>query len=143
MGRRFLVASDDESVSDWEPVVVLAESTEEAIDRYLRVVYSQDPSFRANVLELTVNCSFVEQFFLATPEASSQFDTTGRVDYDLDVVKSRVRKFFSDRPEIGEKFVRYMDTRDASHLDEEVFEFISAADPSGIVALDIDEIRHL
>jgi hypothetical protein len=36
-----------------------------------------------------------------------------------------------------------MDTRDESHVGDEVFEFISAADPSGIVALDIDEIRQL
>lgn len=143
MNRRFLVASDDEPVSDWEPVVVLAGSKEEAIDRYLRIEYSKDPIFRENVLQLTINGSFVEKFFIATPEDDHSFETTGRVEYDMDVVKSRIRVFFSERPDLGERFVRYMDTQDASHVDEEVFEFISAADPGGIVALDIDGIRQV
>lgn len=143
MNRRFLVASDDDSVSDWEPVVVLAGSKEEAIDRYLRIEYSKNPIFRENVLDLSINCSFVEKFFLTTSAENHSFKATGQVDYDLDIVKSRVRAYFSERPDLGEKFVLYVDTRDASHVDEEVFEFISAADPGGIVALDIDEIRQV
>lgn len=143
MNKRFLVASDDESVSEWEPVVVLAESKEAAIDRYLRVEYSKDSIFREGVLSLTLNMSFLEKFFIVTPEDGERFDRTGEVDYDLDVVKARVREFFDVRADLGEKFVRYMDTRDESHVSDEVFEFISAADPCGIVALDIDEIRQL
>lgn len=132
--QALLVASDDEPVSAWEPVVVVAESKEEAIDRYQRVEYSKDQCFRDGVLALTVNCSFLEKFFIASPSDILGFEATGKVDFDLDIVKARVRHFFGARPDIGEKFVRYMDTHDTSYVDEEVFEFISAADPSGIVA---------
>lgn len=143
MSKRFLVASDDEPVSAWEPVVVFAECEEEAIDQYLRVVYSKDRCFRDSVLALTINCSFIEKFFIVSPSDIQSFESTGKVDYDWDVVKARVRRFFEARPDLGEQFVRYMDTQDTSCINEEVFEFISAADPSGIVALDIDEIRQL
>lgn len=143
MKKRFLVASDDEPVSAWEPVIVFADDKEGAIDRYLRGVYSKDPIFRQSVLDLSINGSFVEKFFIVSPADEHSFDTTGLVDYDLDLVKARVMAFFSERPELGESFVQYMDTRDDAHLTEEVFEFISTADATGIVALDMEEIRHL
>jgi hypothetical protein len=143
MMNSYLIASDDDSVSHWEPVVVSAASQDDAIDRYLRLEYSKDPIFRESVLDLAINCSFLEQFFIFSPADKQSFDTTGKVDYDLEVVKGRVMAFFSKRPELGERFIRYMDTQDPEHVSAEVFEYISAADRTGIVALDIAEIRKL
>ena len=143
MVREFLVASTDESLSDWEPLIVLADNKEGAIDRYLRIEYSKDPVFRENVLNLSINGSFIEKFFVMSEAENLRFETIGQVEYDLDAVKSRIRVFFSQRPDVGERFLRYMDTRDESCIDEEVFEFISAADVSGIVALDLEKIRRL
>lgn len=143
MAREFLVASSDESLSDWAPVIVLANSMDGAIDRYLRREYSKDPIFRDSVLDLSVNGSFVEKFFVMSDAENHNFETTGHVAYDLDTVKARVRVFFSERPDLGERFVSYMDTRDESYIGDEVFEFISATDASGIVALDLDEIRRI
>lgn len=95
------------------------------------------------MLDLTIDGSFLEQFFFSTPNENRSYESTGKVNVDLDTVKSRVRSFFSERPDLGIRFVSYMDTRDATLIDEEVFQFISSADPSGIVALDMDELRQL
>lgn len=142
MSKRFLVASEDEPVSAWAPAIVVADNKEGAIDRYLRVEYSKDPIFRQNVLELSINGSFVEKFFIVSAADNYSFDTTGRVDYDLDVVRARIMKFFRERTDLGQRFVRYLDTRDVSQLNDEVFEFISATDATGIVAIDLEEIRQ-
>lgn len=143
MTKRFLVASDDEPVSAWEPVVVSAESKEEAIDRYLRIAYSKDPVFRDGVMSLTINDSFLEQFFIVTRSDEEKHVSMDKGKNDLNLVKARVRSFFFNRPDLGEKYVRYMDTRDTSLVDDDLFEFISAADPGGIIALDIDDMRQL
>lgn len=141
MKKRYLVASADESVSDWAPMIVLAEHKAEAIDRYLRLEYSRDPIFRQSVL--SPDGSFIEKFIIVSPADNHSFETTGRVEYNPDIVRSRVMAYFDERTDLGERFVRYMETRDALHLNEELFEFISATDPDGIVALALDEIRQL
>ena len=46
INSRFLVGSTDEPISAWEPVVVVASSKAEAIDRFLRKDYSTDATFR-------------------------------------------------------------------------------------------------
>jgi len=143
MTKQYLVASSDEGLKTWPPFIVEVDSPDQAIDKFLRQIYSKDPDFREFVCDMSINCSFIERFFIATSAEKRQFDETGRVDYDLKVIAKRVRKFFARRPELGEKFLRYMDTRDESELDDEVFEFISAADPSGILAFDIESIPRL
>lgn len=144
MNRRFLVASDDEPVSAWEPLIVTAHDKDAAIDRYLRFEYSKDPVFREGVLELTINGPFLSKFFFTCPSDDIEyFEKTGEVTFDLATVKSRVSSYFSTRPDLGEQFLRYMDTQDLVHVTDEVFEFISVSDPSGIVAMDLDEIRQL
>jgi hypothetical protein len=143
MKRKYLVASDDEPISAWEPVIVLADNKLDALERYLRVVYSKDPIFRQSVLDLSSNGSFLEKFFIVSPEGNEAFEKTGQLEYDLTTIKSRVMLFFSERPDLGDRFVSYMDTRDVSHMIQEVFEFISASDPTGLIALDMEEIRHL
>lgn len=143
MIKQYLVASSDEGLKTWPPFIVEADRSDQAIDKFLRQVYSKDPEFRDFVLDMSINCSFIERFFIATGAEKTQFDETGRVDYDLKVIAKRVRKFFTKRPDLGEKFLSYMDTRNESELDDDVFEFISAADPSGILAFDIEAIPRL
>lgn len=142
MDRRFLVASDDEPVSAWPPAIVRADDEDGAIDRYLRMEYSKDPIFRQSVLELSINGSFIEKFFIVSVEENRSFETTGRVKFDLHLIIGQVMAFFSTRPDLGEKYVHYMESRDVSHLNDEVFEFIAASDATGIVALDLDEMRQ-
>lgn len=143
MTKQYLVASSDEGLKTWPPFIAEADCSDQAIDKFLRQVYSKDPDFRDFVLDMSVNCSFIERFFIATDAEKTQFDETGRVDYDLKVIAERVRNFFAKRPDLATKFLRYMDTRDESELDDDTFEFISAADPSGVLALDIESISRL
>lgn len=143
MKRKYLVASDDEPVSAWPPAIVLADNKHEAIDRYLRVEYSKDPIFRQSVLDLSISGSFLEKFFIVSSAENRVFEATGQLVYDLNVIKSRVKEFFSERPDLGDRFVRYMDSQDESHITQDVFEFISAADANGLVALDLEEIPEL
>ncbi|NIA54754.1 hypothetical protein HAV22_14030 [Massilia sp. TW-1] len=143
MNKQYLVASSEEGLETWPPFVVEANSPEQAIDKFLRQIYSKDPGFQEFVQDMSINCSFIERFFIATDAEKAQFDQSGRVDYDLEVIAKRVRDFFVNAPDLGEKFLRYMDTRDENELDDSVFEFISAADPRGVLALALDSIPRL
>lgn len=143
MTKQYLVTSLDEGLKTWPPFIVEVDSPEEAIDKFLRQVYSRDSDFREFVRDMSVNCSFIERFFLVTEAEKKEYDRTGKIDYDFDVISQRVRKFFSKRPDLGNRFLRYMETREECLLDDELFEFISASDPSGILALDIESIPRL
>lgn len=143
MTKQYLVASLDEGLKTWPPYIVEVNSPEQAVDKFLRQVYSKDAGFREFVLDMSMNCSFIERFFIATDVEKKQFDETGRVDYDLKVIAERIRVFFKKSPDLGEKFLRYMDSRNESEMDDSVFEFISAADTSGVLALDIESIPRL
>lgn len=144
--KRFLLCSTDEPVVRWQPVAVAAETQDRAIEKYLRAVYSKDDVFRASVLDLAVNMTFVEQFYLASKHEHERFNCTGSVGIEPEIVYSRVRGFFADRPDLGECFVTYMETMDQSLIDDEMFEFIAVKEgqsSAGITVLDPDLLTEV
>jgi hypothetical protein len=61
----------------WNPQAVLADSEDDAIQKYLKVIYSKDDVFRESVLDLAINVSFVEQFYLSSEHEKKRFCETG------------------------------------------------------------------
>jgi len=145
MRKRFLVSTATVFDNGGQFMAVFAESAEEAIQKYRREVQSKDEGFRTHVLDLAVNVSFLEQFFLATPEEQDHFNNTGDVTADYETVKGRVRAFFSDRPDLGERYVQYMDTQNVELIDDEMFAFISEReiDWERYVAFDPESVPEL
>ena len=139
--KRYLICSRDLSVAKWAPEAVLANSEEEALQKYLKSVYSKDDLFRESVLDLAVNAGFVEQFYLSSEHEKRRFNKTGTVGTEDEVVKSRIKAFFAPRPELGERFIQYMETEDASVISDDVFEYIALKETDfqhGLVAIDPD-----
>lgn len=143
--KRYLICSTDESVTRWAPQAVLAETAEQAVTLYLKAVYSKDETFRDSVLDLTVNMTFVERFYLASEHEKARFHTNGGTGTESEIIKARVRAFFAGRPELGETFVRYMETEDRSLINDDMFEYIvmNETDDHGFVALDPDSVPLL
>jgi len=144
--KRFLVCSSDVSVVDRQPIVVHANSPMESITRYLREVYSKDPVFRESVLDLCVNMSFLEQFYIPSQLEQERFLRTGTVGTEEEIVKSRLRAFFDSRPDLGEKYISYMETGDETLIDDEMFEYIAeheTADKAGVTVVDIELLQEL
>ena len=139
--KRYLICSRDESVIYWKPQAIFAVSGVDALQRYLRVAYSKDSTFREGILDLCVNMTFVERFYLSTDHEQERFDKTGVIGTESEIVKSRVKVYFASRPEFGERFLRYMETEDKSLIDDDIFEFIAvneSEDQHGFVAIDPD-----
>lgn len=141
--KRYLICSVDQSVADFHPQAVFAGNAEEALHKYLRAVYSKDESFRNSVLDLAVNMTFVERFYLASNCEEERFNQTGTTGTEQEIIKARVKAFFAARPDLGEKFVRYMETEDRTLVDDEVFAYIAVNEESGshgFVVLDLDAV---
>lgn len=142
--KRFLICACDESVVHWIPRAVMAESTADALQRYLRAVYSKDQAFRDAVLDLSVNMSFVERFYLFSDQEQKHFGDTGIAGTENEIVISRVKAYFAERQDLGERFLQYMDTENKSLIDDEIFEFIAIneSEPNhGFVALDPESLE--
>lgn len=141
--KRYLICSIDEPVTSWEPRAVYAETADDAVRRYVKEVYSKDPTFRGSVFDLAVNMTFVEQFYHASDQEQDRFNSTGTAETADQIVKARVRQFFGARPDLGERYVLYMDTEDRALIDDDMFEFIAeneSPDDRGFVALDPDAV---
>ncbi|MYM39450.1 hypothetical protein [Duganella qianjiadongensis] len=139
--KKFLICSCDESVVDYPPSFVIAETEDKAMQKFLREVYSKNDIFRSSVLDLAANMTFVEQFYFSNERECRRFDNKKKVVAEKEIVKNRVERFFSTNPNLGKLFVRYMETRDASLISDDVFEFIATSESKerhGHVALDVD-----
>ena len=144
--RKFLICSTDVSVVEHPPMAVVAESADAALEKYLRCVWSKDRIFREHVLDLSINMSFLERFYLATDKEQARFDEDHSSGTELEIVVSRIKTYFSAKPEAGELFIRYMETKDASLIGDEVYEFIAVSEKQrdhGLMALDPELVQVL
>lgn len=123
--KRYLICSIDESVLDFEPRAVFAKNEKEALTRYLKLVYSRDEIFRETVYDLSVNMSFLEQFYLSTDQEIKRFNLTAESGTEFEIVESRIKSYFANRPDLGYKYLSYVKSENRSLLDDEVFEFIA------------------
>lgn len=142
--KKFLLASRDESVAYSQPCIVHAENSDEALQKYLRLVRAKSDHLREWVLELTVNMSFAEQFYLESPQEHERFNKTAVAGTEIEIIKSRVRKFFSERPPIGERYIQYMETGNETLVDAEMLEFIAVRETvseHSMIALDMNEFE--
>ncbi|MFZ6645725.1 hypothetical protein ACO0LO_08420 [Undibacterium sp. TJN25] len=122
----------------------MEESETLALQKYLRLVYSKDPTFREMILDLSVNMTFIERFYLSSNQEKNRFNKTGIAGTENEIVRSRISSFFSTDAELGNCFLRYMETGDKSIIGEEMFDFIAAAqteDEHGFVTLDPESIE--
>lgn len=138
----FIVVSEDEPATEIPPVIVTAKDASEAIDKFLRQVYSKDDVFREGVLDRCVNMSFAERFFLVTDQEDEDF-ANGCLKPDLTVVGERIMAYFSTDPEVGEKYFAFLQSGDENILTDKVFEGIAASDPTGVAALDIATLPRI
>jgi hypothetical protein len=145
MGK-FLIASRDDSIEGTPPCIVHAESAEEALQRWQRTIRATSDSLREWVLELTVNLSFAEQFYLSSSQEHDRFNESAEVGTEIEVVHSRARRFFSERPDIGERYINYMKTGKEDLVDAEMLEFIALKETArqhGMIAVDMATIEVL
>lgn len=139
--KKYLICSTDESAMRQKPQWVIAESGPEAMQKYLRLVYSKDEMFREWVLEIAVNMTFIERFYLFSPQVTQRFRETGVCVPEEQIVQSRVKSFFAERPELGEHFLQFMETEDHSLISDDIFEFIAISQTEkehGFGVIDVD-----
>lgn len=141
--EQFLVYSVDEPADSGDTYVVLANSREEALTKYIKRIIALSELHRESVLDLSINVSFAERFHLASEHEVQRFTTTGEHGTEPELVRSRVRSFFSDRPDFGVAYLKYMDTEDPTLLSEEFFEFVALQFDLSELGIDAVPLRSL
>lgn len=138
MINEYFVASVDEPIAERKPVLVVAPSSEEAVQRYLVKVYAHDHEFRAWVLATDLAYSFIGQVCRAVKTPSSH----RRAMY-LSQLQPLVERYFRSAPELGRTFSRYLESGDKSVMTDHIFEFIAQAQANDFLAIRLDEIQTL
>jgi hypothetical protein len=141
MFKRYLVAHED-SISMWEPAFVTSTSPTEAVNEYLRQVYSKDSTFREHVRDLCHIDGFTGGLVYSSFEEQMALENGVRNE-SPELVFQRLKDFFSQAPELGEIFLNYHDTEDADVLSDAVYEYIAVRDPDGFIAIEEDKILAL
>jgi hypothetical protein len=106
-------------------------------------VYVHDQLFRDFVLEHSANVSFAERFFLQTELEEKRFLKDGTIGTEDEIVYSRVRNYFADRPDLGAWFVNFLETGNADGVSEDLFTFIALRDGQQqlrLLVVDVDDI---
>lgn len=144
--KRFLVAAMDSSVVEVPPVLVDANSAQDALWKYLTKFKAKEDDFKEWVLDRAVNMSFAERFFLTTKQENERFSESGSIGTADEIVESRMRNFFKDAPELGQLYVRYFKSGDKSLIKDEVLVYIAQKEEPeehGMVALDLSTVDYL
>lgn len=146
MLKHYLVASNDDPITRWEPKLVVARSGEEALARYIHEVYAKDEVFRSWVLDLALNFGFAGQFHLGMAEAHRHQDAelaACAVTTEMPAVRNGVRAFFVANPVFADKFLQYIETQDAALIDDELYACIAAIQAKNLVARDLESFGRV
>ena len=123
--KKFLIAPQREPVADTTLFVAEANSAEEALRKYQIKVIAVSEGFREWVVDLSPIHSFAEQFYLTTQQERDRFRNNATTHAEPEVFESRVRKFFTERPHLGGKYMEYVKLRDETLIGSELLEFIA------------------
>jgi hypothetical protein len=85
----YLVCSSDTAVTKSDYRIVAADSPSAALEVFNRRIVAYDRVFRNSVLDLAMNMSFVERFYLATPQENYHFNETASASVNDVTVKAR------------------------------------------------------
>lgn len=137
--KRFLVLSDDGAVP---PVYVMADTAEQAIRRYCREVQSKEAYMRdyvegGSIDDFLANVLFSYEDRINTPE----YEGLARPPFAT--IRKKVLEYFSDRLELGDIYIQYLEVNDPKVLTEAVYEFISERDTTGYDAIEDSTIQIL
>lgn len=144
--KTFLVLNRDGPIRDAEPHLVMANSAQEAVTKFMGQVYARSDQHRENVLDVSINAGFPERFVLASPQEQDRFNSTGEYWIEPEVERSRVLAFFKERPDLGELYLKYLATEDEALVTEELLEFTALhLDPFevGYTALELETLPRL
>lgn len=140
--KNYLVSqSDGDQLLGHNPRLVAANSTAEALQRYLKDFLAYDENFRDGFrFGEEKDPHFHEEFF---PE---WFDTEEQAEVEDAVAYARMRQFFSRHSELGERYISHYASVGAIPLTDADFEELAlwlGVERSGVEVVDLDSIEVL
>lgn len=139
--KRYLVLSEDGAL-EVPPVYVMADTAQQAIKRYCREVQSIEPFMKDYVLDDSID-GFLAKILFTDEERINALDDEGLPTPRFETVRKKVVEYFSERPDLGNLYVRYLEEGDPEILTKSVYEFISERDTTGYDAIEDSTIQTL
>lgn len=140
MKKRYLVLSED-GPREVPPAYVIAETEEQALALYCRKIQSQE-DFMRDYVEGDSLDDFVGKLLFSDEQRRNAGDD-GLPSPTIETIRATVSAYFSSSPDLGELYLKYLQTKDPSVLSEAVYEFISEQDTSGYDAIEDSTIPTL
>lgn len=91
---------------------------------------------------MKIGVRFHENIHYATSEEKTRFMDGDRTP-DPELVKRRIQDFFIDEPNLGQRFLQYVESEDTDLINDAIYEFIAVRDVEGIVAIEEASIRNI
>lgn len=138
----YLIVSKDDTVLETPPVIARAPNGIQALNKYLKMMHAQKEGFRSFVLETSGDLCFIERFYPATELEDETKDSK----IVSESVMNGVRKFFSSAPQLGDRYIQFLQTGDTSFVTQDVYEFIALSlteADHGLVALPVCGLKSL
>jgi len=139
--KRYLVLSEDRAL-EVPPVYVMADTAEQAIRRYCREVQSKEPFMKHFVQDKSID-GFLATILFSYEQRINTPEDKGLPEPPFETVRKKVLEYFSERPDLGNLYVRYLEGNDPEILTEAVYEFISERDTTGYDAFEDSTIQTL
>jgi len=139
--KRYLVLSEDGAL-EVPPVYVMADTAEQAIKRYCREIQSKEPFMKDFVQGNSID-DFLASLLFSYEQRINTPEDKGLPRPPFETVRKKVLEYFSERPDLGNLYVRYLEENDPEVLTEAVYEFISERDTTGYGAFDDSTIPIL
>lgn len=141
--KRFLISPAGDSILDPGTKLVIAPDQASAIEAYLLQVFVHEALFRDFVLDDSANGSFAERFFFQTELEKKRFLKDGTIGTEDEIVYSRVRSYFADRPDLGAWFVNFLETGNADGVSEDLFTYIALRDGQEHLQLSVVDVEDI
>ncbi len=141
MLKKYLVLSEDGAL-EVPPVYVMAASASEAIRRYCKEIQSKEGFMRDHVEDLRHLDGFAGKLLISEADRAGA-GKKGVLKPEASEIHKKVTEFFGAKPELGEQFLQYMETREPGVLSEELYEFVSERDTDGYDAIDEATVQIL
>lgn len=139
--KRYLILSEDGAL-DVPPIYVVADTKEQALSRYCREIQSKEEWMRDYIQGKSID-DFLASILFSYEDRINALEDEALLSPSTETIRNKVLGYFSERLDLGDLYLQYIETDDPQILSEEIYEFISERNTSAYDVIEDSTIRVL
>lgn len=139
--KRYLILSEDGAL-DTPPIYVVADTKELALNRYCREIQSKEEWFKYYVQGKSID-DFLAKILFSYEDRINALEDEGLLSPSTEIIRQKVLEYFSQRLDLGNFYLKYIETDDTQILSDDIYEFISMRETSAYDVIEDSTISVL